>query len=115
VDPEGAWARFQAHAGLQGYDGIVHGGVIAAVLDAAMTHCLFHRGIKAVTGDLHVRYLESVPCSSKLEVFAKLEAARPPLYRMKAELRCEGRMMARAEARFMQRPSGGGDVERPGP
>jgi hypothetical protein len=57
VDVDTVCATFQASPELQGYDGILHGGVIAALLDAAMTHCLFHRGIQAMTGDLHVRFL----------------------------------------------------------
>lgn len=28
----------------QSYDGTLHGGVVAALLDAAMTNCLFARG-----------------------------------------------------------------------
>ena len=56
-------ATFQAHPRLQGYQGILHGGVSSALLDAAMTHCLFHQSIEAVTGDLHVRFLKSVPCN----------------------------------------------------
>src|SRR4030042_2638964 len=43
-------AKFQANEGLQGYDGTLHGGMIAALLDSAMTHWLFYRGRQAVTG-----------------------------------------------------------------
>ena len=54
----GVRTRFKADTELQGYDDILHGGVIASLLDAAMTHCLFHHGVQAVTGDLHVRFVQ---------------------------------------------------------
>ena len=96
-------ASFQAGPELQGYDGILHGGVIAALLDAAMTHCLSHRGVQAMTGELRVRFLHPVPCDALLEVKARSLAGRPPLYRAEAELVHGTLIMARAEATFMRR------------
>ena len=69
-DDGGVRTLFQAHSGLQGYKGILHGGVISSLLDAAMTHCLFHQGIEAVTGDLHVRFVKSVPCDAQMELLS---------------------------------------------
>jgi hypothetical protein len=57
ADGDGAvYGSFQSHAGLQGYDGYIHGGVISALLDSVMTHCLFHSGVRAVTGELNIRF-----------------------------------------------------------
>ena len=95
-------ATFQAHPGLQGYQGILHGGVVSSLLDAAMTHCLFHQGIEAVTGDLHVRFVKSVPCDARMELRARLLNASPPLYRLRGELVLDGQTMAWAEAKFME-------------
>lgn len=96
------WARFKAEHRFQGYDGILHGGVISALLDAAMTHCLFQRGVQAVTGDLRVHFLKPVPCKSILHVRAWPLSMTPPLYRVAARLICGQHVMARAEAKFMQ-------------
>ncbi len=87
---------------LQGYSGILHGGIVSALLDSAMTHCLFNRGIKALTGDLHVRFLHSVPCKQPLEIRASIVSSRPPLYRLKSELLQGEKILARAEAKFMR-------------
>gem|GEM_PF-201352 len=95
--------RFKAHAELQGYDDLLHGGVIASLLDAAMTHCLFHHGVQAVTGDLHVRFVQPVSCNVSLEIRAWVLVSYPPLYRLKAEIILEKRVMAWAEGKFMQR------------
>lgn len=95
-------ATFQSYDELQGYDGILHGGIIASLLDSAMTNCLFQEGIQAVTADLRIRYKHSVPCTAKLDLQAKLVESHPPLYRLKAKLVHDGRCMARGEARFMR-------------
>ena len=98
--------QFQAHPGLQGYEGILHGGVTSGLLDAAMTHCLFHHGVRAVTADLHVRFLRPIPCEALLDVKAWLVSLRPPLYCVAAEIVREQKVMATAEAKFMQCPLG---------
>ena len=87
---------------LQGYTGILHGGVSAAMLDAAMTHCLFHRGIRAVTADLRVRYVKAVPLNAGVELRAWVTAETPPLYRLKAELCLENNMLVWAQATFCE-------------
>ena len=86
---------------LQGYEGILHGGVISAVLDSAMAHCLLLQNIRAVTADLRVRFLHSIPCSSRVTIRAWLTCAVSTLYELKAEAWVEGQKMAKASAKFM--------------
>jgi acyl-coenzyme A thioesterase PaaI-like protein len=88
---------------LQGYNGVLHGGVISSLLDAAMTHCLFHRGIEAVTVELLVRYLRPVPIDAPLELGACITAELPLLYRLRAELKHADQVMAYARAKFARR------------
>jgi acyl-coenzyme A thioesterase PaaI-like protein len=56
----------------QGYDGIVHGGILASVLDDAMANCLWLQGIVAVTAKMSLRYREPVPVGSRLLVYGRL-------------------------------------------
>lgn len=83
---------------------MLHGGVIATLLDAAMTHCLFHRGVAAVTADLHVRYVRPVACGSCLEIGAQILKVSHPLFHLRAEIACNGLVGAWAEAKFLPRP-----------
>lgn len=87
---------------LQGYDGILHGGVISTILDSAMAHCLLLQNIQAVTADLRVRFLHSIPCSSRVTVRAWLTCAVSTLYELKAEATVDGQVVAKAKAKFMQ-------------
>jgi uncharacterized protein (TIGR00369 family) len=96
-------ARCQASEDHQGYDGILHGGIIASLLDSAMTHCLFMQGVEAVTAELKVRYLHPVPCGSQITIHAHLEETFEPLYRLRANLIIGDKIVARGEARFISK------------
>lgn len=96
-------AQFQGHPDLQGYSDILHGGIIAALLDAAMTHCLFHKGIQAVTGDMHVRFVLPIPYRSELRIRAWISSSHGPLYHLQAEIVVGNRVAAWAQAKFLQR------------
>lgn len=98
-------ASFQGRRLLQGYDGLLHGGVIASLLDSAMTNCLLRQEIPALTGELRIRYLRPVPCDKVLELRAAVTSSRPPLYMLASELRLDGVLMARASAKFMNFPA----------
>ena len=98
----GVTARLRVREDWQGYAGIMHGGMIATLLDAAMTHCLFHHGIEGLTADLQIRYLDAVPCSGTIDISASLTGQRKRIYELSAELSVAGQVKARARARFMR-------------
>jgi uncharacterized protein (TIGR00369 family) len=56
----------------QGYDGIVHGGLISTVLDEVMANCFFRRGIDCLTAEIKVRFLKPVPIDTDLKVNGKI-------------------------------------------
>lgn len=99
----GVYARFDAKDIFQGYDGMIHGGVTSALLDEAMTHCLFSHGIEGITADLHVRFVHPVPCGVSLEIRAWPLSFRPPVYSLRSEIIQGGRVAAWGEAKFMRR------------
>ncbi len=57
--PEGRlrtiWRPRKEH---QGFKDIVHGGLVATVLDEVMIRMLYHRGIEAVTGTLDTKLMK---------------------------------------------------------
>jgi len=93
--------RLKTSSDIQGYSGIVHGGVIASFLDAGMTHCLFHQGIQAVTADLHVRYIKPIPCETLIDIHAYLTLSNSPLYCLKSEIFLHGELMAWGKGKFV--------------
>jgi len=104
---DGVMARLPLSALLQGYTGILHGGVIATVLDGAMTHCLFRKGISGLTGDLRIRYMRPVPARDEIVVKARIAQDMAPLYHLEAKLFWHETMMASGTARFLDRRAAG--------
>jgi len=94
---------FTGNKFLQGYKGIMHGGVLSALLDTAMAQCLLHQDIEAVTGELVVRYLEQVDCDDTLNIRAWIAASLPPLYHLKSQIRIGDKIVCKGKAKFMQR------------
>lgn len=97
-------AEFPCHRVFQGYPGQLHGGVIAALLDGAMTNCLFAHGIEAVTGELTVRFLRPVKTDRMAEVSARFTRVSHRLYILEAVLTQEQVPVARAQGKFLERP-----------
>ena len=96
-------AAFDCGETFEGYAGTVHGGVISAVLDGAMTNCIFAHGRAGLTGELRVRYRHPVPTNHEATVRGWIERASPPLYFARAELAQDGEVKATATGKFMDR------------
>lgn len=102
VQPDGSvLALFPCREVFRSYSETLHGGVISALLDAAMTSALFSIGVVGVTAELTVRFLAPVGLGRGAVVRASTERGRHPLYHVRAALEQDRRLMARASAKFM--------------
>jgi acyl-coenzyme A thioesterase PaaI-like protein len=102
ADGRGVEASFDCLDAFQGYVGLVHGGILSAVLDGAMTHCLFHLGRVAHTGSLVVRFRHPVVVGRTARVLARLERSRGRLHILSAELEQDGQVKVVASAKFLE-------------
>lgn len=98
-------ALFPCREAFQSYPETLHGGVISALLDAAMTNALFSTGVVGVTAELTVRFLAPVALSRGAAVRACVEKDAHPLFYLRAELEQDRKVMARASAKFLVRGS----------
>jgi acyl-coenzyme A thioesterase PaaI-like protein len=79
-NPRGLHLAFQANEGgemiaewipepeMEGYEGIVHGGLVSTVLDEAMAKVVDASGAAALTAELRVRFRQQVPSGSPSRV-----------------------------------------------
>lgn len=100
-------AVFPCERPLQSYPETLHGGVVSALLDSAMTNCLFSKGVVAVTAELTVRFLSPVRLDRPAEVTAAVTRVRGPLYYLQAALTQGQTLTARAQATFMRKDRAG--------
>lgn len=104
-------AEFSCDALYEGYEGMVHGGIISTLLDGAMTHCLFALGHVAVTADLHVRFRHPLYTGQEATVRAKMTCEASPLFVLEAQVVQAGQVKATAIGKFMRKQGSAlGDV-----
>lgn len=87
----------------QGYDKVVHGGIIAAIVDASMTQCCMGHGIVAYTADLSIRYRNPL----KIDTSAALETrivhdAVGALFSLKCIITQDDKVHVEASGRFFR-------------
>ncbi len=87
----------------QGYVGMTHGGILAAVLDEAMIYAAASLGQWAATAELTVRYHLPAPTDRPLLLSGRVETQRRRLVECTAEARLEtGELIASARGRLIR-------------
>lgn len=95
-------AEFMPKFMYEGYKGTLQGGVTAAIMDSAMTNCLFYHNISAFTAELNIKYIRPIRCGKKIRIKAKIEKMSSPLHVLSAFIIQEDKKVAEASAKFME-------------
>ncbi len=94
---------FIASPTFQGWDGIVHGGIISTLLDEAMAKLVFELGHRAVTASLEVKFKKPVPILEPLHVYGEIAEVNKRLLRAKAHVAKEdGTILATGTSTFLK-------------
>jgi uncharacterized protein (TIGR00369 family) len=95
-------ARLRPRAHHCGYKGVIHGGIVASILDETMgwaANVAINR--MCVTGELTVRYIENAPDNRELTCITKVEKSNKRIVYTIGELvDDEGTKYASAKAKF---------------
>lgn len=106
LDPtgDGVAAPFTPRAEHEGFFGVVHGGIITAVLDEAMGWAVFVRDIWAVTGKIAVTFRKPVSIGVPTVAIGRVATDRGRLLEVVAELRRteDDVLLAEATATFVR-------------
>jgi uncharacterized protein (TIGR00369 family) len=108
-----ARSSFRASRCHQGWIGVVHGGILAAILDEAMAQRLRLGGMRTVTAKLEVRYRRPAPIGVDLVAEGWMESESAHGLRLKAAVRGEdGTCYAEATGTCVRvEPAGGQEEE----
>jgi uncharacterized protein (TIGR00369 family) len=104
IDAHGVRAAFVPSAEHQGFETIVHGGIISTVLDEAMAWATAAAGIWAVTASMQVRFLRPLHVGELATVTASVSGTRARLVTTTATLAsdADGLHIAMATGTFMR-------------
>ena len=94
---------FVASPTYQGWDGIVHGGILSTLLDEAMANLVYELGYQAVTASIEIRFKKPAPILKPLLVYGELTEVSKRLIRAKAHIAQEdGAILATGTSTFMK-------------
>jgi uncharacterized protein (TIGR00369 family) len=98
-------AEFTPGPRYQGYEGVVHGGIVAAALDDAMAQLFHMKGQEALTARLEIRFRRETPVGQRVVVTARLTGERTKLFTAEAALAMpDGTRLAEATGTFFREP-----------
>lgn len=96
-------AEFTADRKFQGWKGVLHGGIVATLLDEAMTRLACELYGSCVTAEMTVRYVHPVPTQQKLIIQGEVVLESRRLIQMKSALSdLSGKLLAHAAGKVMR-------------
>ena len=102
IRPHAVEGLFSCGKSYEGFEGIVHGGIVSSLLDGAMASCMLAMGLEACTVELRVRYRGPVVTGRQAVIRGEWLRGAGPLHLLTATLEQEGKVRASARAKFYQ-------------
>ncbi len=101
---------FIAPPKFQGYDGIIHGGIISTLLDEAMAKLSFELGYNTVTATLEIRFKNPAPILEPLDVYGEIVEVKPRLVKARASItKKDGTILAVGTSTLLRQKSQKGE------
>lgn len=87
----------------QGWDGVVHGGILSTLLDEAMANLVYALGLNAIVASLEVRFKRPAPVLQPLVIDGQITEVHKKLVKAKASIaREDGTVLATGMASFVR-------------
>jgi uncharacterized protein (TIGR00369 family) len=91
---------FFADPKFESYSGIIHGGIIATLLDSVMTHCLLMQNIPALTGRLSIKYSTPIQTGTVVKLEARIIDQLHEMFILEGKALVDEKKVASAEAKY---------------
>ncbi len=96
-----ALAKFSIEREYEGYPGIVHGGILASILDDVMGNIKFNEGYIAYTCELNIKYLKKCKIGENLFAKAWVKNSSHRIFETEGEITgYNGVLRVKAEAKY---------------
>lgn len=98
----GSFATFTPTELHEGWPGVVHGGILATLLDEGMAYALWFSDIRALTARMETRFRRTVKAGQELQISAEVVGQRRGIVDAKGIiLLTDGSVVAESTARFI--------------
>ncbi len=96
-------SHFQPSLHHQGWEGIIHGGLLATLLDEVMVYAAYFEGEKTVTAELVVRFRKPVNIGERLRIVGWIEKRFSRLFICRSQVMdAEGRIVAEGKGKLLR-------------
>lgn len=95
-----ARADFRLPVHFEGYDDIIHGGIVAAILDEAMAKIILHNDMKGVTVTITISYKKTLKPETGYRVEGRITSIRKRIIETEAAIMDGDTIHALANAKF---------------
>lgn len=93
---------FTPEASHQGFEGIVHGGILSALLDEAMAKLAFSLGINAVTAEMTVKFRSPAAPGDRLLITGRLTEESRRLIEAESKIETGAVVVAEAKGKLLR-------------
>ncbi|HDS09441.1 MAG TPA: PaaI family thioesterase [Firmicutes bacterium] len=102
-EDKSAFAEVSLPDAYEGYEGIIHGGIISTLLDEAMSKTIHFHDLAALTAELTVRFKNPLPAGEMFKVRAQVKEIKGRLIFTEASLILKetNQIIATADAKFL--------------
>lgn len=94
-----SFALVDLSAEFQGWQDVIHGGILATLLDESCIYACRTKANQCVTAEIQVRYRKPVPVGARVELFGKLTDNSRKVWLAEAQLKIAGTLYAEAHAK----------------
>jgi uncharacterized protein (TIGR00369 family) len=102
-DGNAAYTHITATDAFEGYKGIYHGGIIAALLDEVMIKAILATGVYAVTAEMTVRYKHPVRTGEHVVFRGRVTGQKGRMFTTEGEVTDQsGRVCAEATGKYIE-------------
>lgn len=101
TDVEGcsSHATLQLPAEFQGWQDVIHGGILASLLDEACIYACRAKADQCVTAELQIRFRKPVPVGAMVVVSGQLTDSSRKIWQASAQLKIDDTLYAEAAAK----------------
>jgi len=102
-DTKTAYGEYTAHELLEGAPNIIHGGIVAAILDETMITVNKYLETIALTSEITIRYLQPAFIGENLHIRGWFVKRNKKIIENRAEIENEmGKIVARAKGKYLE-------------
>ena len=101
IDENTVLSKIALNKNFQGWNGIIHGGIVATMLDEAAAYlCGYKFNVGCVTAEIKVKYRIPTPTDNEISVYAKFEKKKGPLLYIKSFIKYKEKITAEADLKM---------------